>query len=217
MTVSADHVILGIISLYPCSGYDIKEEVETGGAGLFSGLSFGSIYPRLRELERQGLIESQQANTGARKRKLHDLTAAGWEALSEWLGTHSAYPIPTQDELLLKMGFWGSAMPEDRATLIDHLELRREQSLELVDRLEKWPTNGVSSISEYGMLLLKYMQARLEAELGWLDMAIAQLAQPPRPPVQDPRDLIPAQRQRRAKALERAESAEKAPASDHSH
>jgi PadR family transcriptional regulator AphA len=214
--LTADHVILGVISLYPCSGYDIKGELELGGAGLFSGLSFGSIYPRLKELERQGLIETYQANSGERKRKVHELTGAGWQALSEWLALPSEYPIPTRDELLLKMGFWGSARPEDRSTLIDHLELRREQSLELLGHLTQLPINGVSYISEYGMLLLEYMRARIEAELAWIDKAIVQLEEPPRPPVQDPRGLIAAQRERRAAAMAELERAEESSEADNS-
>ncbi len=43
--MSVDHIILGIISLAPCSGYDMKAACEGGEVGLVSKLSFGSIYP----------------------------------------------------------------------------------------------------------------------------------------------------------------------------
>lgn len=205
--MATEHVILGVISLYPCSGYDIKTELETGGAGLFSGLSFGSIYPKLKELEDQGLIETRQSNTGGRSRKLHELTPSGWQELSNWLATPSAFPIPTQDELLLKMGFWGAARPEDRESLVELLEMRREESLDFKTYLEQWSTNGVSSISEYGGLLLDYMLTRLDAELGWIERATAQLSGEPQPPVQDPNGLIPAQRERRAAALAKLDQA----------
>ncbi len=198
---TADQVILGILSQYPCSGYDIKTELDAGGAGLLSGLSFGSIYPRLKELEQEGLIETYQADAGGRRKKLHELTGRGWSELSEWLAIPPEYPIPTRDELLLKMVFWGAARPEDRATLIEHLELRREQSLELLDRITEWPRNGVSAVSEYGMLIFDYFRSRLEAELAWIERAIAQLEGPPQPPAQDPRGLIPRQRERREAAL----------------
>ncbi len=199
--MSADHVILGVISMRPSSGYDIKEEIEQGGAGLLSGVGFGSIYPALKQLEREGLITTQEADVGSRKRQVHELTAHGWHSLESWLAQPPEYPIPTRDELLLKMVFWASGRPDDRATLISHLRLRRQQSQALLERLVQWPKNGYSYISEHGMLVITCMRARLDAELAWIDATIAQLEGPPQPPAQDPRGLAPAHLARRAAAL----------------
>ncbi len=55
--MSIEHIILGIISLVPCSGYDMKIEAERGSLGMLSALGFGSIYPRLKQL----LIEHLRA------------------------------------------------------------------------------------------------------------------------------------------------------------
>jgi PadR family transcriptional regulator AphA len=199
--MSLDHAILGVISWYPCSGYDIKDEFEHGGAGMVSSISFGSIYPRLKQLETDGLIETYQATTEGRKKKLYELTAKGWQELADWLVQQPNYPIPMHDDLLLRMLFWSAARPDDRATLIEQLQIRRDTSLELLDYLNKWPENGYSMIDEYGMLVLTYIRSRLEAELAWIDVATTQLESPPRPPVQDPRSLIARQRERRAAAL----------------
>lgn len=197
----SNYVILGVISLYPCSGYDIKTELDIGGAGLLSGLNFGSIYPRLKALEQQQFIETYQVPTDGRNKKLHELTAAGWQELAAWLALPPDYPIPMRDELLLKMIFWGSARPDDRATLIDHLQLRREQSAELLAYLTAWPSNGVSSVSEYALLVFQLLRTRHESELAWIDATVAQLEQSAQPPAQDPRGLIPRQHERRAAAL----------------
>jgi PadR family transcriptional regulator AphA len=202
----ADGVILGLISLMPSSGYVIKNELEKGEAGMFSALSYGSIYPRLRALEHEGLIETREERTGERTRKVHELTAKGWEALAAWLAEPSAYPIPMRDELLLKMEFWNAARPEDRAGLARQLRQRREQTRELLDYSIAWPTNGFSYIDELGMLMLDYGRIRLEGELAWLERAIAQIEGPPRPPVQDPRGMAAEQQERRRRALEQARS-----------
>lgn len=199
--MSLDHAILGVISLYPCSGYDIKVEFENGGAGLVSSLSFGTIYPRLKHLENTGLIETYQTRTSGRPKKLYELTGAGWQALADWLTQPPEYPIPMHDDLLLKIIFWGTANPDDRETLIEHLQLRRAESLELLDYIATWVENGVSMIDEYGMLVLSYIRARLDAELVWIDATIAQLEGPPQPPIQDPQGLVEQQRVRRAAAL----------------
>jgi len=200
--VSSEHVILGIVGLYPCSGYDIKVEFEQGGAGLLSGLNFGSIYPRLKQLERDDLIETRQANVGGRQKKVHELTGKGWQELSAWLAEPTEYPIPLHDDLLLKMMFWGAARPEDRDTLIEHLQYRRDRSVALLTDLEGWSRNGESLVDEYALLILEYMRTRLEAELTWIDATITQLEGAPRPPAQDPGGLVPRQRERRATALQ---------------
>jgi len=199
--VSSKHAILGVVSLYPCSGYEIKVEFEHGGAGLLSGLNFGSIYPKLKQLEGDDLIVTRQASVGGRQKKVHELTGKGWQELSTWLAEPTEYPIPLRDDLLLKMMFWGAGRPEDRDTLIEHLQYRRDRSVALLADLERWAINGTSLVDEYALLILEYMRTRLEAELSWIDATIIQLAGPPRPPAQDPRGLVPCQRERRATAL----------------
>ena len=96
---------------------------------------------------------------------------------------------------------WDRGRPEDRQTMIYHMKKRKEQSQELLDYYLHWPQNGHSSISEFGMLGIQYVQERLETELRWIEKAILQLKGEPQPPVQDPFDLIPKQRERRNLAL----------------
>ena len=199
--MSTEDIVLGVLSLYPCSGYDIKTEFEQGGAGLLSALNFGSIYPRLRELERKGLVTTTEAHVGDRRKRVHELTGRGWEELAAWLEAPSEYPIPMRDELLLKMLFWGSGHPEDRPTLIEHLHERRDRTTGLLSELQAWSTNGTSLVDEYGMLVFEYLRMRLETELSWITRAMAHLSGPPQPPIQDPQDLVLQQRERRAKAL----------------
>lgn len=200
--MSIDHIILGVISLYPCSGYDMKIEFERGGAGMLSALSFGSIYPRLKHLEQEGLIQTLPGNDvrDSRNKRVYELTAAGWVELANWLEQPSDYPIPMRDELLLKMLFWGSSGIE-REVLIEHLEARREESEGLVQYVDEWQKNGVSFVDEFGALLFKYLRMRIEAENRWIEEAIDQLQGPAQLPLQDPKWLAVLQKARREKAL----------------
>ena len=212
--MSIDHTILGVISLSPCSGYDMKAEFEKGVAGMVSALSFGSIYPRLKHLEQEGLIETKQVDTDGRRKKIYDLTATGWQKLMRWLEESSEYPIPMHDELLLKMLFWGSTGYE-RQVLIKHLHTRRDDSLDLLNYIAEWQRNDTAFIDEYSMLVLTYMQSRLEAELNWIAIAVEQLERPASLPVQDSQWLAVLQKARRQKALGIPPS-EEAPVEDHS-
>lgn len=210
--MSIDHTILGVISLFPCSGYEMKAEFEKGVAGMVSALSFGSIYPRLKHLEHEELIELKPVETEGRHKKVYELTARGWEELRKWQEQAPEYPIPMRDELLLKMLFWGST-GQDRQMLISHLQTRRDESFDLLNYIAAWQQDETSFIDEYSMLVLTYMQSRLEAELNWAAVAIEQLENPESLPVHDPRWLSVLQKARRQKALGEQPS-EEAPTSE---
>ncbi|GAC1358853.1 MAG: PadR family transcriptional regulator [Ktedonobacteraceae bacterium] len=199
--MAIEHSILGMISLRPCSGYDLKAEFEKGGAALLSASSFGSIYPHLKRLEQDGLIEAQEESGNGRHKKVYELTAKGWQELAHWLEQSSEYPMPMRDELLLKMLFWGSAGKE-RTTLIEQLRGRREESLDLLNYMAEWQRNGSAFVDEYNALVFSYMRMRLESELNWIAEVTTQLAGPEQLPIQDPQWLSIVQKARRKKALE---------------
>jgi PadR family transcriptional regulator, regulatory protein AphA len=198
--MSIDHIILGIISLEPCSGYDMKMEFEQGGASMLSALSFGSIYPRLRQLQEEGLIALQPAPGFGRQKKVYELTGQGWEELQSWLGQQSDYPIPMRDELLLKMLFWGSS-GVNREALMEQLRTRYEESNEVLQYITSWEHNGRSFVDEYTALVLSYIRNKLESELNWIMNTMTQLEGEPALPVQDPKWLSVLQKARRKKAF----------------
>lgn len=201
MPISIDALLLGIIALAPCSGYDMKTNFEKSEAGMLSALSFGSIYPRLKQLEADGLIEIQQSSEEGRRKRIYELTAQGWRELAAWLEQPADYPLPMRDELLLKMLFWGAA-GEERGVLIRHLQRRRQETQDVLAYTKAREHDGVSFIDEYTLFVFTYMSSRLEAELQWIEDTIERLEAPAELPSQDPKWLSILQKARRKKALE---------------
>jgi PadR family transcriptional regulator AphA len=103
-------VILGFLSWGPRSGYSIKQIVDRS-TRFFWAASYGSIYPQLRRLEEEGLIEGAESPTGARQRKLYRLTPAGRDALEGWLRA-AGTSWELRDAGLLRV-FFASALPPD--------------------------------------------------------------------------------------------------------
>jgi PadR family transcriptional regulator, regulatory protein AphA len=123
-------VVLGVLSLGPRSGYDIKALVDRS-TRFFWAASYGQIYPELRRLEREGLIEGEDSPTGGRRRRVYRLTGAGREALTEWLlGTTAT--VELRDESLLRL-FFADGLPRDQALLL--LEGRRRGHVQYLDTL----------------------------------------------------------------------------------
>ncbi len=69
----------------PMYGYEIIQELEARSQGAFR-FKEGLIYPRLHELEHQGLLRSEwQGEEGSRRRKFYTITEAGWRRLEREL------------------------------------------------------------------------------------------------------------------------------------
>ena len=69
-------VILGLLAGAERSGYEIKAIVDRS-TRFFWAASYGQIYPELRRLEHDGLIEGEDAPNGARPRRVYRITPAG--------------------------------------------------------------------------------------------------------------------------------------------
>jgi PadR family transcriptional regulator PadR len=69
----------------PMYGYEIIQELEARSQGYFR-FQEGLIYPRLHEMERQGLLRSEwQGEEGERRRKFYAITDKGRRRLAEEL------------------------------------------------------------------------------------------------------------------------------------
>ncbi len=105
-TRSTPYAILGLLSLAPMSGYDIRREAATS-IGYFWSESYGQIYPALRDLASAGLIRRRAgAAAKGRERQVYEITSRGKTALRRWR-TQPPHPGPVRNELLLKL-FFGS-------------------------------------------------------------------------------------------------------------
>jgi DNA-binding PadR family transcriptional regulator len=136
-TTAVTPVVLGLLSLRPRSGYDIKTVVDRS-TRFFWAASYGQIYPELKRLEEEGLVEGEDQPNGGRNRRVYHLTAAGREALHDWL-LGSTVTIELRDESLLRL-FFADALPHDEALML--LEGRKrghEEYLEVLRAIQALP------------------------------------------------------------------------------
>lgn len=102
-------IILGILSMKPATGYDIKKWVEETFS-FFWDMGYGQIYPTLQALEKEGLVSCNIESQDTRPdRKVYSITPAGSGVLAEWLST----PVEEEKsryEILVKL-FFGDKIP----------------------------------------------------------------------------------------------------------
>ena len=85
-TRKIDMVILGLLEHENLTGYDIKKQID-GSINFFWKASFGSIYPALKDLEKNALIKKIKEDNPKTKREkiIYSITPNGHKKLIEWL------------------------------------------------------------------------------------------------------------------------------------
>lgn len=99
--------ILGLISMQPMSGYDLRKVFETTPMGNFSS-SPGAIYPALKSLERSGWVHGvPDKQDTLRPRLVYSLTDRGDEVLNGQLDAAVTRDdlIWRYDQLMLRFAF----------------------------------------------------------------------------------------------------------------
>ena len=104
------YAILGMLSIEPMSGYDIKKEVEKSISNFWTE-SYGQIYPVLSNLIAEKLVtKTVESEAGKPDRHVYSLTARGRKELRRWLLKGFA-PKIQRDEFLLKPAAVGCGEP----------------------------------------------------------------------------------------------------------
>ena len=165
---STPYAVLGMLSLSPMSGYDMRKESETS-IGFFWSESYGQIYPALRELETRRLIRRRPgARGGGRDRHVYEITESGQKALEAWRA-QPPRAAPVRNELLLKL-FFGRAgeTRHEIGWIEERLERERAVLLEFT-RLREGLTKEQSDHPSvpYWLITLSYGEHHARSVIRW--------------------------------------------------
>jgi DNA-binding PadR family transcriptional regulator len=133
-----------MVGLGAKSGYEIKQRVDQS-IRFFWTISPVQIYPSLRRLERAGYITGRAEPRGRRPRRVYQITAAGREALRDWLRRSGPMPFELRDIGLVKLFFadalepaggGGPSAPGDAGNLLDAIRRRSEERVATLREIE---------------------------------------------------------------------------------
>jgi len=159
-----DFAILGLLHDEPRHGYELKRALGELG---FWQVSFGSLYPALRRLEREGLIA---ATKGGGRRKAYEVTEAGSTRLGELLTT----PGDGSDrEFQLRLAFLGYVEPRRRLGILEDRRTALQDRLHGARRSFKGARSSARKPDRYRMALMERRVRSTEADIAWLDELIA--------------------------------------------
>ena len=173
-----DLAILGLLRDDPHHGYELKRRLAELG---FWKVSFGSLYPALKRLEKRGLIEALRESG---RRKSYRITEAGRKAFDDMV-TADPGDIEEDRRFQIRLAFFRYVEP---ALRLQTLQRRRRQLLaRLADaRTAMRDATGRSGqLDPYTQALMERSLRTTQADIAWLDELIAaeRSAQPTNPPI----------------------------------
>jgi DNA-binding PadR family transcriptional regulator len=195
--------ILGLLEDQELHGYEIRKRLRDE-LGLFSNISFGSLYPALSRLERAGAVEAVEEtgddlggpvpmtgslsgeraalrarrsapSRGRRGRKVYRITDEGRLQFAALLANESGAGAEDARSFGLRLAFARYLPPQARLRL---LERRRAQLAQRLTETRAAMAAG-SRLDPYARSLVEHTTESTERDIAWLDRLIeAERARP---------------------------------------
>jgi len=167
-TNKTKYAILGLLSLGPASGYDLKKTVD-GNIGFFWNENFGHIYPILKRLEKDGLVKSVISESDNYPAKnVYTLTSAGKGEFLKWLRESPEEP-PIRNEMLLKLFFGRQNDRREVESMLLAERKRNEELLAIYGEVAKKISAVKSDDCSYWNFTLMFGMRKSEMVISWCD------------------------------------------------
>jgi len=154
--------ILGLLREGPMHGYELRQRLVDFG---FWRISFGSIYPALRRLDKAGRIE---VRPGSGRRKEYMITAEGKEYFQEILEDESS-EVENTTAFRVRFAFFKYMEPDTR---IGFLERRKTVLRERIANTRTSIRKTADRVDRYTSSLMQHGVRSAEADVAWLEELI---------------------------------------------
>jgi DNA-binding PadR family transcriptional regulator len=171
--MSVRHALLALLSEGPKYGLQLREEFEARTGEVWP-LNVGQVYTTLQRLERDGLVESDDA-TEEGPQKGFRITSEGADELAGWLRTPPDLASPPRDELVIKV------LVALRVPGTDVHEVIQVHRRYLVQLMQQWTRiKEDEGDRDLGLALVVDAELfRLDSVVRWLDTADSRLKRLP--------------------------------------
>jgi DNA-binding PadR family transcriptional regulator len=163
--------VLGLLHESPLHGYELRKRLSAL-FGPLRRISYGSLYPCLKDLVHAGLIaedaSASVSGVGKRGRTVYKLTAEGKERLQEHLGEHG--PSAWDDDSFgVRFAFFAQTDADVRLKI---LEGRRTRLQERQENVTSALSRTRAKLDRYTLELQRHGLDSVEREVRWLNELI---------------------------------------------
>lgn len=167
------YAILGILNITPSTGYDIKKYSDEVLAGFWNE-NFGHIYPTLKKMLDNGMIEVISGETGEKK-ILYAITEKGKQELQLWL-MESTEQQPVRSEFMLKLLFSSNRPKEEVISMLEDYKKSYVEKLNAYQAMLNKLESGIQVITDERTPFIRAVLRRGiisdEAVVKWCDETI---------------------------------------------
>lgn len=181
--------LLALLDRQESYGYQLKADFEAATGSLWP-LNIGQVYTTLERLERDGLVVADERGEGDDRQRWYLITQRGRAELEDWFEAGKVDAVPPRDGLYAKVLLALIAGPDvaldvitrQRTALTGVLQARRANQRKRAaissDGSSGPPTDEPARLAALAHQLVDdAVIARTEAELRWLDLCEARLAE----------------------------------------
>jgi DNA-binding PadR family transcriptional regulator len=167
--MSIRHALLALLSEGPKYGLQLRQEFEARTGEVWP-LNVGQVYTTLQRLERDGLVESDDAVEESPQKGFH-ITDEGESELGYWLRTPPDLSSPPRDELVMKV------LVAIRVPGVDVHEVVQVHRRYLVELMQQWTRlkENEADLDLSFALVVDAELFRLDSVIRWLDVADGRL------------------------------------------
>jgi DNA-binding PadR family transcriptional regulator len=162
--------ILGLLKERSMHGYQLSKRL-TDTLGGFWRVSYGSLYPTLRRLERDSAVERvfDEQEVGRRK-NVYRITEKGEELFQRLLEEAGAESSSEDNRFRVRLAFFKYLAPDTRIRLLERRRAYLEERLSTI-------TASLSATRErfdtYTLSLMEHGRESTEQDIAWLNGLIA--------------------------------------------
>src|SRR3974390_441628 len=174
--MSVRHAPLGFLHESPKYGHQLRQEFEARTGDVWP-LNVGQVYTTLQRLERDGLVESDDAEEVGPQKGFR-ITPGGAHELHQWLHTPSDLSSPPRDELVIKVLVALQVPGVDVHAII---QVHRRYVVEVMQQWTRLKEDEAGFDLNFALVVDAELY-RLDAVVRWLDTARRPLAAAAGPP-----------------------------------
>ena len=174
--MSLKHALLGFLNHGSMTGYELKKIFDPS-IGHFWNAELSQIYPTLKQLESEGLVEMEvEVQADKPNRKVYSITDDGARELSDWLAQPATHG-QIREPLMIKVFFGASLPKQELIAVLRHRADELRQSIEAQEQgrvlIGKFAgTFGLDRVGFFWNLTVDAGLKHHNAGIEWIEEAI---------------------------------------------
>ncbi|OJX65703.1 MAG: hypothetical protein BGO95_04485 [Micrococcales bacterium 73-13] len=179
--MSLRYALLALLTSGPMTGYEISRRFQSSVGHVWHAPD-SQIYPELRKMEAEGLVEAETVAEPRGEKRFYHPTDSGLAAFRAWMDSPLRYALD-RDPAHLRAAYFEWADPAAaRRSLLDHIDrfedlrVQWQEQIDQIDdgsspvlarRLEGKDADERRRVSGYKRFAYEGLLARADAEIAW--------------------------------------------------